>query len=99
MLYAIIGEDNPNSLSDRLGARPAHLKRLDALKDQGRLVSAGPFPAVDTTEPGELGFTGSLIIAEFSSLDEAQFWASDDPYCEANVYKSVEVKPYKQVYP
>ncbi len=99
MLYAIIGEDNPNSLEKRLEARPAHIERLKSLKDQGRLVAAGPFPAIDNNDPGELGFTGSLIIAEFSSLQQAQDWANNDPYCDAGVYNKVQVKPYKKVLP
>lgn len=99
MLYAIIAEDNENSLDKRLSARPDHLSRLQALQDQGRLVLAGPHPAIETNEPTEAGFTGSLIVAEFSSLTEAQNWADNDPYQAAHVYKNVIVKPFKQVFP
>ncbi len=99
MYYAIISEDVPNSLPLRQQARPAHLARLEALKHQGRLFVAGPLPAIDTEDPGEAGFTGSLVIAEFDSLDDAQAWADADPYIEAGVYQQVMVKPYKIVLP
>ncbi|MCK5726306.1 MAG: YciI family protein [Thiotrichaceae bacterium] len=99
MLYAIIAEDNDNSLDKRLSVRAHHLQRLQTLQDQGRLVLAGPHPATDTNEPTEAGFTGSLIVAEFTSLVEAESWASDDPYQAAKVYKNVIVKPFKQVFP
>jgi len=99
MLYAVISEDVENSLEKRLAARPAHLERLEALKSEGRLFVAGPFPALDTETPGEAGFTGSLVIAEFTSLDAAQQWADKDPYIEAGVYANVTVKPYKKVLP
>ena len=99
MLYAIIGEDVPNSLSKRLSARPAHLQRLQALQDEGRMVLAGPHPAIDAENPGDAGFTGSLIVAEFASLDDAQNWADADPYIAAGVYARVIVKPFKQVFP
>lgn len=99
MLYAVISEDVENSLEKRLSARPAHLERLEALKSEGRLFVAGPFPALDTETPGEAGFTGSLVIAEFDSLDAAQLWADKDPYIEAGVYANVVVKPYKKVLP
>lgn len=99
MLYAIMSEDVANSLVLRQSARPAHLARLDDLKNQGRLVLAGPHPAIDSSEPGEAGFSGSLVIAEFDSLAEAQTWANDDPYCEAGVYENVKVKPFKHVLP
>lgn len=99
MLYAIISEDNENSLSKRLSVRPEHLARLEKLKEQGRLVLAGPHPALDTETPGEAGFTGSLIVAEFASLEEAQAWANCDPYIEAGVYQKVSVKPFKKVLP
>ena len=99
MLYAIIGEDIPNSLEKRLAARPPHLQRLQALQDQGRLILAGPHPAIDADNPGDAGFTGSLIIAEFASLSEAQNWADADPYIAAGVYARVVVKPFKQVFP
>ncbi len=99
MLYAIIATDIENSLEKRLAARPAHLERLNALLDEGRLILAGPHPAIDSEEPGEAGFSGSLIVAEFNSLEDAQAWATDDPYQHAGVYASVAVKPFKQVFP
>lgn len=99
MLYAILGEDVENSLDRRLAVRPAHLARLVELKEQGRLVLAGPFPAIDNEEPGPAGFTGSLVVAEFASLEEAQAWAQMDPYVEAGVYAQVMVKPVKKVLP
>ncbi len=99
MLYAIISKDIENSLEKRLAARPAHLKRLNALQDEGRLILAGPHPAFDSNEPGEAGFSGSLIVAEFEDLEEAQTWANDDPYQHAGVYDCVEVKPFKKVFP
>lgn len=99
MLYAVISEDVENSLAKRLEARPAHIARLEELKNQGRLVMAGPHPAIDSNDPGEAGFTGSLIIAEFPSLAEAQQWADADPYIDAGVYAKVCVKPYKKVLP
>jgi uncharacterized protein len=99
LLYAIICEDIPNSLDKRLSVRPAHLARLQALQDAGRLVLAGPHPAVDTENPGETGFTGSLIVAEFDSLQAAQQWTLADPYIEAGVFARVAVKPFKQVFP
>lgn len=99
MLYAIISEDRPNSLQKRLGARPAHLARLEELKANGRLLLAGPHPAIDCNDPGEAGFSGSLIVAEFSSLDDAQCWADADPYVAAGVYAQVIVKPFKKVLP
>ena len=99
MLYAVISEDVENSLEKRLAARPAHLERLEVLKQEGRLFVAGPFPALDTENPGEAGFTGSLVIAEFDSLETAQQWADIDPYIEAGVYANVTVKPYKKVLP
>ena len=99
MLYAIISEDVAASLEKRKLARPAHLARLQALKDAGRLVLAGPHPAIDNNDPGEAGFTGSLVVAEFGSLAEAQAWADVDPYVEDGVYASVQVKPFKQVFP
>ena len=99
MLYAMIAEDIANSLELRIQARPAHLKRAQQLVDEGRLVFAGPHPAVDDNDPGEAGFTGSLIIAEFNSLAEAQEWVSTDPYVEAGVYARVTVKPVKQALP
>ncbi|HPY39458.1 MAG TPA: YciI family protein [Thiolinea sp.] len=99
MLYVIIGEDHANSLSKRLAARPAHLERMQALQAQGRLVLAGPNPAIDSIDPGEAGFTGSVIIAEFESLAAAQAWADADPYIAAGVYQRVSVKPFKKVLP
>lgn len=99
MLYAIISQDVENSLEKRLSVRPAHVERLQALKEQGNLILAGPHPAIDNNEPGPAGFTGSLIVAEFDSLEAAQAWADDDPYIKAGVYDSVIVKPFKKVLP
>ncbi|WP_031432842.1 YciI family protein [Methylomarinum vadi] len=99
MLYAIISEDTEDSLQKRLSARPAHLQRLQQLQDEGRLVLAGPHPAIDSDNPGDTGFSGSLVVAEFASLGEAQSWADTDPYQEAGVYSRVTVKPFKQVFP
>jgi uncharacterized protein YciI len=99
MFYAIVGQDVPDSLARRLAARPAHLERLHALQQAGRLVLAGPFPAIDSADPGAAGFSGSLIVAEFDSLDEAQAWADADPYVAAGVYAGVSVKPFKKVLP
>ncbi len=99
MLYAIISQDIENSLQNRLSARPEHLQRLTALQDQGRLILAGPHPAIDSNDPGEAGFSGSLIVAEFESIEEAKAWADADPYVAAGVYSSVTVKPFKKVFP
>lgn len=99
MLYAIIATDRPGSLPARLAARPAHLERLRALQDQGRLILAGPHPAIDCEDPGEAGFSGSLIVAEFSDLEAAQAWAADDPYALADIYGEVQVKPFRKVFP
>ena len=99
MWYAIISEDVSDSLAKRKGARPDHLARLNRLKDEGRLLVAGPHPAIDSEDPGEAGFTGSLVIAEFSSLEEAKSWADADPYVAAGVYANVTVKPFKAVLP
>lgn len=99
MFYAIISEDVENSLEKRKIARPAHLERLNLLKQQGRLLIAGPHPAIDTEDPGEAGFSGSLVVAEFSSLADAQAWADADPYISAGVYANVKVKPFKKVLP
>jgi uncharacterized protein YciI len=99
MLYAIVGQDTANSLDKRLAARPAHVARLQALQDAGRLILAGPFPAVDAADPGAAGFTGSLILAEFPSLQDAEAWAQADPYLEAGVYAQVTVKPFRQTFP
>lgn len=99
MLYAIISQDVENSLDKRLSVRPAHVERLQELKEQGRLILAGPHPAIDNNEPGPAGFTGSLIVAEFDSLESAQNWADSDPYIKAGVYDTVTVKPFKKVLP
>ncbi|PMR82230.1 YciI family protein [Halomonas urumqiensis] len=99
MLYAIISEDVKNSLERRLAARPDHLKRLEDLRDEGRLVLAGPHPAIDSTDPGDAGFSGSLVVAEFDNLKEAQAWADADPFVIAGVYDKVTVKPFKKVLP
>jgi len=99
MLYAIIAEDVENSLEKRLAARPAHLERLNALLDQGRLILAGPHPAIDSEDPGEAGFSGSLVVAEFDDMEAAQSWANDDPYVHAGVYDKVTIKPFKKVFP
>lgn len=99
MLYAILSEDIPNSLEKRQLARPAHIQRLEDLQNEGRLIIAGPHPAIDSNTPGEAGFTGSLVIAEFADLPSAQTWANADPYLEAGAYAHVTVKPFKQVFP
>ncbi|MHB1292274.1 MAG: YciI family protein [Sulfuricella sp.] len=99
MLYAIVGDDAPDSLEKRLTARPAHLARLDALQQDGRLTLAGPFPAIDSPNPGPAGFSGSLIVAEFESLEAARTWAEADPYLSAGVFERVTVKPFKKVLP
>ncbi|ENC9857896.1 YciI family protein [Klebsiella variicola] len=98
MLYVIYAEDIAYSLEKRLSVRPAHLARLQLLHDEGRLLTAGPMPAVDSNEPGAAGFSGSTVIAEFESLEAAQSWANDDPYIAAGVYRQVSVKPYKKVF-
>ena len=99
MLYVINGEDVPDSLEKRKTVRPEHLKRIQALQDAGRLVLAGPYPAIDSQDPGPAGFSGSLIVAEFESLEAAQAWADADPYVGAGVYREVTVKPFKKVLP
>lgn len=99
MLYAIIAEDTPNSLERRLNARPAHLARLTELQDQGRLILAGPFPAIDSADPGPAGFSGSLIVAEFANLEAAKTWAEADPFVIAGVYANVTVKPFRKTLP
>ena len=99
MLYAIIATDVPDSLQNRLAARPAHLARLEQLKNEGRMVLAGPHPAIDSNDPGEAGFSGSLVVAEFDSLQAAEAWAAADPYKAAGVYGEVVVKPFKRVFP
>lgn len=99
MWYAILSEDKPDSLQRRLTARPAHLARLQTLQNEGRLLVAGPHPAIDSDNPGEAGFSGSLVIAEFASLEQAQKWADKEPYIEADIYQSVIVKPFLKVLP
>ena len=99
MYYAIISQDAENSLEKRMQARPAHIERLKQLNNEGRLLIAGPHPAIDSEDPGDAGFTGSLVVAEFDSLNDAQAWADADPYIEAGVYAHVTVKPYKKVLP
>jgi len=99
MYYAIIGTDREDSLEARLQARPDHLKRLEALRDEGRLLLAGPFPAIDSEDPGPAGFSGSLIVAEFPDQESAKAWADQDPYMVAGVYANVSVKPFKKVIP
>ena len=99
MYYMICSTDVENSLEKRLATREKHLARLNELKDQGRLLIAGPLPAIDSENPGDAGFTGSLVVAEFESLQQAQDWASDDPYIKAGVYQNSVVKPFKKVLP
>ena len=99
MLYAIVGKDRADSLAARLAARPAHLERLKALQDEGRMILAGPCPSIDPPDPGPAGFSGSLIVAEFTSLEAAKAWADADPYVAAGVYEKVTVKPFKKVFP
>ncbi len=99
MLYCIIATDREDSLEDRVAARPDHLKRLHQLQSEGRLLLAGPNPAIDADDPGQAGFTGSLIVAEFPSLDDAESWAATDPYVSCGVYKHVSVKPFRKVFP
>jgi len=99
MLYAIISEDVENSLEKRNTVRSEHLSRIQELKDKGKLVIAGPHPAIDSDDPGPSGFTGSLIIAEFDCLDDAEIWAKSDPFVKAGVYKNVSIKPFKKVLP
>ena len=99
MLYAIIAQDKENTLQQRLAARPAHLERLHTLQAEGRLLLAGPHPAIDSEDPGPAGFSGSLIVAEFASQQDAQTWANADPYVEAGVYSQVTIKPFKKVLP
>jgi uncharacterized protein YciI len=99
MLYVIIGEDRPGTLDQRLAARPAHVERLQALQAEARLILAGPCPAIDSPDPGPAGFSGSIIVAEFASLEAARAWADADPYVAAGVYEKVTVKPFKKVLP
>ncbi|WP_462163812.1 YciI family protein [Pseudoalteromonas xiamenensis] len=98
MLYMIYSIDVENSLDKRLATRPLHLARLEALKEEGRLFTAGPLPAIDSNDPGSAGFTGSLVIAEFDSLEAAKTWAAADPYLDAGVYRESIVKPFKRVF-
>lgn len=98
MWYVIFSQDVENSLEQRMSVRPAHLERLQKLQDEGRLLTAGPMPAIDSDNPGEAGFTGSTVIAEFNSLAEAKAWADEDPYVSAGVYANVIVKPFKKVF-
>lgn len=99
MLYALIGEDAPGTLPRRLAARPAHLARIQKLQAEGRVVLAGPFPAIDSPDPGPAGFTGSLIVAEFPDLASARAWLADDPYVTEGVFARTEVRPFRQVIP
>ncbi|HCU53386.1 MAG TPA: hypothetical protein DIC36_03585 [Gammaproteobacteria bacterium] len=99
MFYMIRGTDVPNSLERRLTARPAHVKRLEQLRDEGRLLLSGPLPAVESEDPGPAGFTGSLIVAEFESLAAARTWANDDPYVSTGVFATVEIQPFRKVLP
>ncbi|GLT19986.1 hypothetical protein GCM10007938_37690 [Vibrio zhanjiangensis] len=98
MWYVIFSQDVENSLEKRLSVRPAHLARLQKLQDEGRLLTAGPMPAIDSNDPGDAGFSGSTVIAEFDSLQQAQDWADSDPYVDAGVYEQVIIKPYKKVF-
>ena len=99
MWYALLARDVPDSLERRLAARPAHLERLHRLRDEGRLLLAGPLPAIDAEDPGPAGFSGSLVVAEFASLEDARTWADADPYVTAGVYRDVEIHPFKKVLP
>lgn len=99
MLYAILGRDAPNSLDRRLAVRPAHLERLNAMLAEGRLILAGPLPAIDSVDPGPAGFQGSLMVVEFATLEEATTWANADPYVAAGVFTAVEVFPFRKVLP
>ncbi len=99
MLYAILAEDSPESLPCRMAARPDHLQRLTQLQSEGRLLLAGPHPAIDSNDPGPAGFSGSLVVAEFASLEEATEWAERDPYVASGAYANVVVKPFKKVFP
>jgi len=99
MLYAFISQDAPGTLEQRLAARPDHVKRLEQLRDAGRLILAGPHPAIDSEDPGAAGFTGSLVVAEFDSLQDARDWADADPYVGAGVYENIIIKPFKRVLP
>lgn len=99
MLYAINAEDMPNSLEKRISVRSEHLRRIKTLQEAGRLILAGPYPAIDNQDPGPLGFSGSLIVAEFETLEAARIWANEDPYVSAGVYQRITVKPFKKVFP
>jgi len=99
MLYALISQDAADTLEKRMAARPEHVKRLEQLRDEGRLILAGPHPAIDCDDPGPAGFTGSLVVAEFDSLEDARHWANADPYLAADVYEQLTVKPFKKVLP
>ena len=99
MLYSIVGIDNEDSIAARMAVRSEHVERLNALRDAGQLIIAGPNPAIDSEDPGDAGFTGSIIIAEFDSLQAAQAWADEDPYIKSGAYASVSVKPFKRVLP
>ena len=99
MLYAILGHDHPDSLPLRMAARPAHLERLQALQNEGRLLLAGPFPRIDSLDPGSAGYTGSLIVAEFDSLEQARAWAEADPYYTDGVFSDLTVKPFRKTLP
>lgn len=99
MFYAVIAEDKPNSLEKRLEVRPEHLERIKQLNNEGRLLLAGPHPSIDAEDPGEAGFSGSLIVAEFSSLEDAKQWAETDPFVKAGVYDKITVKPFRKVLP
>ncbi len=99
MLYAILGHDAPNSLERRLAVRPAHLERLHAMQAEGRLILAGPLPAIDSADPGPAGFQGSLMVVEFPSLEDAKAWANADPYVAADVFAAVDVYPFRKVLP
>lgn len=99
MLYVLMGEDAPATLDKRMAARPAHLERLEALRDQGRLIVAGPMPAIDSPDPGPAGFTGSLVIAEFDTIEAAKTWLAQDPYVTKGVFARTSVFPYKKVLP
>lgn len=99
MWYAIMAEDFPDSLEKRTATRPEHFSRIQALHNTGRLLLAGPLPAIDSNDPGPAGFTGSLIVAEFANLEEAKLWANDDPFVHAGVYSNVNVKPFRKSLP
>ena len=99
MYYVLMGEDTAGSLERRLNARPGHLARLHALQDEGRLLTAGPLPAIDASDPGAAGYTGSLIIAQFDSIDDARAWADQDPYMLEGVFARVDIKPFRKVFP